>query len=86
MAQRGIKRDSVNNDAPMNEEISEDESGEENEEEEEEEEENEVDDGEEESVFRRSLKMPPYEHAKRKLSQLIGMLAQCLNRVKSARD
>lgn len=33
----------------------------------------EEDEEEEEGVFKSRLKMPPYEHAKRKLSQLMGM-------------
>lgn len=34
----------------------------------------EEDDDDRSVLFKKSLKMPPYEHAKRKLSQLIGML------------
>lgn len=41
---------------------------------EEEDEDGEEDDGNDGGIFKNSLKMPPYEHAKRKLSQLIGML------------
>lgn len=37
-------------------------------------EDDEEEDGDDIGIFRRSLKMPPYEHAKRKLSQLIGRL------------
>lgn len=67
MAQRGT-RNEEDHDSQMSEEMSEDGDDEENEEE------IEQDDGAEQSVFRQSLKMPPYEHAKRKLSQLIGMM------------
>lgn len=41
----------------------------------EDEEDHEEEDGDDNSgIFKKSLRMPPYEHAKRKLSQLIGML------------
>lgn len=36
--------------------------------------EEEEDDEDRSVIFKQSCKMPPYEHAKRKLSQLIGML------------
>lgn len=67
IAQRGMKDE--DEDSPMSDGGSQEEYDEENEEE------NEEQDEDVQRIFKHSLKMPPYEHAKRKLSQLIGMLS-----------
>lgn len=57
--QRGTMDDE--HDSLMSDEGEDDEDGEE-------------EDGDDIGIFKKGLKMPPYEHAKRKLSQLVGRL------------